>query len=235
MRRVSSPREELSASPTRPARPSSAAGTSSFSSTHWPVPSRRACPARRPLPENSTGAGGPVPADRVPTRSRCPGGPGHGVVFHALWSICAEGLAAGPGRDRAREPVGRPAMLDVARATEDGPFESIWVYDHFHTVPGGQGTDAGPQGGVDDASRRGPGQRGLDAIAGLGLVDQRQARNSGRSCRAAPRARATRRTVGGPALVSGPRGYPEPGRFSSTSPEMTPKVDIRPTASLGHG
>ena len=26
-------------------------------------------------------------------------------------------------------------MLDVARATEDGPFESIWVYDHFHTVP----------------------------------------------------------------------------------------------------
>src|ERR1700743_396732 len=26
-------------------------------------------------------------------------------------------------------------MLDVARAAEDGPFESIWVYDHFHTVP----------------------------------------------------------------------------------------------------
>jgi F420-dependent oxidoreductase-like protein len=26
-------------------------------------------------------------------------------------------------------------MLDVARAAEDGPFESVWVYDHFHTVP----------------------------------------------------------------------------------------------------
>ncbi len=26
-------------------------------------------------------------------------------------------------------------MLDVARAADNGPFESIWVYDHFHTVP----------------------------------------------------------------------------------------------------
>jgi F420-dependent oxidoreductase-like protein len=26
-------------------------------------------------------------------------------------------------------------MLDVARRAESGPFESIWVYDHFHTVP----------------------------------------------------------------------------------------------------
>ncbi|MGH3299520.1 MAG: LLM class flavin-dependent oxidoreductase, partial [Trebonia sp.] len=28
-------------------------------------------------------------------------------------------------------------MLGVAQAadTEDGPFESIWVFDHFHTVP----------------------------------------------------------------------------------------------------
>jgi F420-dependent oxidoreductase-like protein len=26
-------------------------------------------------------------------------------------------------------------MLGVARAAENGPFESIWVYDHFHTVP----------------------------------------------------------------------------------------------------
>jgi F420-dependent oxidoreductase-like protein len=26
-------------------------------------------------------------------------------------------------------------MLDVARAAEDGPFESVWVYDHFHTTP----------------------------------------------------------------------------------------------------
>jgi F420-dependent oxidoreductase-like protein len=27
------------------------------------------------------------------------------------------------------------AMLDIARRAEAGPFESIWVYDHFHTVP----------------------------------------------------------------------------------------------------
>jgi len=26
-------------------------------------------------------------------------------------------------------------MLSVAQAAEDGPFESIWVFDHFHTVP----------------------------------------------------------------------------------------------------
>jgi hypothetical protein len=26
-------------------------------------------------------------------------------------------------------------MLDGARAADAGPFESIWVYDHFHTVP----------------------------------------------------------------------------------------------------
>ncbi|MGH3169849.1 MAG: LLM class F420-dependent oxidoreductase [Trebonia sp.] len=26
-------------------------------------------------------------------------------------------------------------MLGIAQAAEDGPFESIWVYDHFHTVP----------------------------------------------------------------------------------------------------
>jgi F420-dependent oxidoreductase-like protein len=26
-------------------------------------------------------------------------------------------------------------MLDVARAADSGPWESIWVYDHFHTVP----------------------------------------------------------------------------------------------------
>ncbi|HEX4789199.1 MAG TPA: LLM class F420-dependent oxidoreductase [Actinospica sp.] len=26
-------------------------------------------------------------------------------------------------------------MLEVARAAESGPFESIWVFDHFHTVP----------------------------------------------------------------------------------------------------
>jgi F420-dependent oxidoreductase-like protein len=27
------------------------------------------------------------------------------------------------------------AMLDVARLAEEGPFTSVWVYDHFHTVP----------------------------------------------------------------------------------------------------
>ena len=27
------------------------------------------------------------------------------------------------------------AMLDVARAAEESLFESIWVYDHFHTMP----------------------------------------------------------------------------------------------------
>jgi F420-dependent oxidoreductase-like protein len=27
------------------------------------------------------------------------------------------------------------AMLDVARVADAGPYESIWVYDHFHTVP----------------------------------------------------------------------------------------------------
>jgi len=26
-------------------------------------------------------------------------------------------------------------MLDIARTAEAGPFESIWVFDHFHTVP----------------------------------------------------------------------------------------------------
>src|ERR1700684_3140937 len=26
-------------------------------------------------------------------------------------------------------------MLGVATAAEDGPFDSIWVFDHFHTVP----------------------------------------------------------------------------------------------------
>jgi F420-dependent oxidoreductase-like protein len=26
-------------------------------------------------------------------------------------------------------------MLEVARRAEAGPFESVWVYDHFHTVP----------------------------------------------------------------------------------------------------
>jgi F420-dependent oxidoreductase-like protein len=28
-----------------------------------------------------------------------------------------------------------PTMLDIAKTADDGPFESIWVFDHFHTVP----------------------------------------------------------------------------------------------------
>jgi F420-dependent oxidoreductase-like protein len=28
-----------------------------------------------------------------------------------------------------------PTMLGIAQAAEAGPWESIWVYDHFHTVP----------------------------------------------------------------------------------------------------
>src|ERR1700742_4363261 len=26
-------------------------------------------------------------------------------------------------------------MLDVARIADAGPYESVWVYDHFHTTP----------------------------------------------------------------------------------------------------
>jgi alkanesulfonate monooxygenase SsuD/methylene tetrahydromethanopterin reductase-like flavin-dependent oxidoreductase (luciferase family) len=26
-------------------------------------------------------------------------------------------------------------MRDLAQAADSGPFESIWVYDHFHTTP----------------------------------------------------------------------------------------------------
>jgi len=34
------------------------------------------------------------------------------------------------------DPTGHwTTMLDLARFAEAGPFESIWVYDHFHTVP----------------------------------------------------------------------------------------------------
>jgi len=28
-----------------------------------------------------------------------------------------------------------PTMRDLAQAADAGPFESVWVYDHFHTVP----------------------------------------------------------------------------------------------------
>ena len=26
-------------------------------------------------------------------------------------------------------------MRDLARHADDGPWDSIWVYDHFHTTP----------------------------------------------------------------------------------------------------
>src|ERR1700759_787052 len=26
-------------------------------------------------------------------------------------------------------------MQDIAKLADDGPYESIWVFDHFHTVP----------------------------------------------------------------------------------------------------
>lgn len=28
-----------------------------------------------------------------------------------------------------------PTMLRVAQLAEAGPWESVWVYDHFHTTP----------------------------------------------------------------------------------------------------
>jgi F420-dependent oxidoreductase-like protein len=33
------------------------------------------------------------------------------------------------------EPEQWPAMLDVVRRIEDGGYDTVWVYDHFHTVP----------------------------------------------------------------------------------------------------
>ena len=42
-------------------------------------------------------------------------------------------------------------MRDVARRADAGPWESIWVYDHFHTVP--QPTDEATPRGVDADGR----------------------------------------------------------------------------------
>jgi F420-dependent oxidoreductase-like protein len=49
-----------------------------------------------------------------------------GLVVPQGWRLDLAGIA--PDRQWA-------AMLAVARLAEAGPFESIWVYDHFHTVP----------------------------------------------------------------------------------------------------
>ena len=35
-----------------------------------------------------------------------------------------------------RDPVEQfEAMTKVAKAADNGPWDSIWVFDHFHTVP----------------------------------------------------------------------------------------------------
>jgi F420-dependent oxidoreductase-like protein len=49
-----------------------------------------------------------------------------GLFVPQGWRLDLAGIA--PDRQWA-------AMLAVARLAEAGPFESIWVYDHFHTVP----------------------------------------------------------------------------------------------------
>jgi F420-dependent oxidoreductase-like protein len=49
-----------------------------------------------------------------------------GLVVPQGWRLDLAGI----------EPAAQwPAMLEIARAAEAGPFESLWVYDHFHTVP----------------------------------------------------------------------------------------------------
>ncbi len=48
------------------------------------------------------------------------------------YSFRKDGGSTWPGSPAAEQWA---AMLDFARAADAGPFESIWVYDHFHTVP----------------------------------------------------------------------------------------------------
>lgn len=49
-----------------------------------------------------------------------------GLVIPQGWRLDLAGI----------EPAAQwPVMLEIARAAEAGPFESVWVYDHFHTVP----------------------------------------------------------------------------------------------------
>ncbi|HKD96967.1 MAG TPA: LLM class F420-dependent oxidoreductase [Micromonosporaceae bacterium] len=49
-----------------------------------------------------------------------------GVFVPQGWRLDLVGI---PGADQWT------VMRDVARAADAGPWESIWVYDHFHTVP----------------------------------------------------------------------------------------------------
>ena len=53
---------------------------------------------------------------------------------HEVWRLRAAGLADGPGRDRRS---GRAVRGDDRRGQggRRRPWESIWVYDHFHTIP----------------------------------------------------------------------------------------------------
>ena len=49
-----------------------------------------------------------------------------GLVIPQGWRLDLAGI----------EPAAQwHTMLEIARAAEAGPFESVWVYDHFHTVP----------------------------------------------------------------------------------------------------
>jgi F420-dependent oxidoreductase-like protein len=49
-----------------------------------------------------------------------------GLVIPQGWRLDLAGI----------EPAAQwPVMLEIARTAEAGPFESVWVYDHFHTVP----------------------------------------------------------------------------------------------------
>jgi F420-dependent oxidoreductase-like protein len=49
-----------------------------------------------------------------------------GLFIPQGWKLDLVGIAVGQQWQ---------AMLDVARVAEAGPWESVWVYDHFHTVP----------------------------------------------------------------------------------------------------
>ncbi|HUC59678.1 MAG TPA: LLM class F420-dependent oxidoreductase [Streptosporangiaceae bacterium] len=49
-----------------------------------------------------------------------------GVFVPQGWRLDLVGVPAGEQWDM---------MRDLAQAADNGPFESIWVYDHFHTVP----------------------------------------------------------------------------------------------------
>ncbi|MGH3849209.1 MAG: hypothetical protein ACRDRT_05825, partial [Pseudonocardiaceae bacterium] len=55
------------------------------------------------------------------------------VPGYALRTLHPTGLAAGSRRDRTRQALG--VMRDLAGYADDSAWDSLWVYDHFHTVP----------------------------------------------------------------------------------------------------